>query len=146
MGNGRSVLSKPRCCLELTIATEFVSVFLIHLNSENNVFCVCGGLVNTKMGGGRHSTQKDRKSVFSLRTGCVEGPGLTQLSRFTATPSSAPRASTHTTHSTSPAPASPASGGLHQVDEMKLQGRPRAKQGLCSPFSRCVCSVLSKPR
>lgn len=43
MGNGQSVLSKTRCCLELTIATEFVSVLLIHLNSENNVFCVWWG-------------------------------------------------------------------------------------------------------
>ena len=51
------------------------------------------------------------------------------------TPSTVPR-STHTAQNASPAPASPTSGGLRQVNTIELEDRPRAKQGLSAPFSR----------
>lgn len=63
--NGQSVIEKPAVAQNLLLLQKLWAVFLIHLDS------VFEG-VNAKMRAGG-SPQKDRKSVFSGRAGCVEG-------------------------------------------------------------------------
>ena len=65
----------------------------------------------------------------------MEGWGLKESSWFSAThiPLLPNRP---TQQNTSPAPASPTSGRLRQVNTIELQDRPGAKQGLSAPFSR----------